>query len=122
VRNGQLTPGDLLEAARAMICQPRPETSGLWPRAAALLARQALEEALDDFWSRQAPGIERASTTCQLLCLPAYLPDRQLAGQAAHAWVALTHACHHHPYELPPTAEELSRWLEVVDAVTHQLP
>jgi hypothetical protein len=65
--------------------------------------------------------MERASTTCQLLCLPAYLPNRELAGKAAHAWAALTRACHHHPYELPPTAEELDRWLEVVDAMTHQL-
>jgi hypothetical protein len=121
VTNQQLTPGKLVDAARTMIWQPRPETSGLWPRAAALLGRQALEEALDEFWSQNAPGMERASTTCQLLCLPAYLPDRQLAGKAAHAWAALTRACHHHPYELPPTAEELDRWLEVADAMTHQL-
>jgi hypothetical protein len=85
-------------------------------------ARQALEETLDELWSQQAPGLERASTTSQLLCLPALLPDRQLAGRAAHAWAALTHACHHHPYELPPTADELDRWLQVVDAMTQQLP
>jgi hypothetical protein len=105
-----------------MVGQPRPATSGLWPRAAAMLGRQALEETLDELWSQQAPGLERASTTSQLLCLPALLPDRQLAGRAAHAWAALTHACHHHPYELPPTADELDRWLQVVDAMTQQLP
>jgi hypothetical protein len=45
---------------------------------------------LDDLWSRQAPAIQRTSATCQLLCLPAFVPDRQLAGRAAHAWAALT--------------------------------
>jgi hypothetical protein len=89
----------------------------LWSRAAALLGRQALEAELDELWSRTAPGIERASTKCQLLCLPAFLSDRGLAGRAAHAWGALTGACHHHPYELPPTAEELERWLDAVEAV-----
>jgi hypothetical protein len=112
-----LTPAELLAAARTMIYQPRQGTSGLWARAAALLARQALEELLDALWVREAPGVEHASTTCQLLCLPAFLPDRRLAGQAAHAWAALTHACHHHPYELAPTAEELDRWLEVINAL-----
>jgi hypothetical protein len=112
-----LSPTELLDAAQAMIRQPRPETVGLWPRAAALLGRQALEEALDDLWRREAPELQGTSTTCQLVCLPVFVPDRQLAGQAAHVWGVLTHACHHHPYELSPTAEELDRWLEVVDAV-----
>jgi hypothetical protein len=93
----------------------------LWPRAAAFLGRQALEEALDDLWSRKAPALRQASTTCQLLCLPAFISDRELAGRAAHAWGALTHACHHHPYELSPTAEELDRWLDIVDSVLHHL-
>jgi hypothetical protein len=54
---------------------------------------------------------------CQLLCLPGFLADHELAGRAAHAWSALTRACHHHPYELPPTAEELNRWFDAVEAV-----
>jgi hypothetical protein len=112
-----MTPDQLLDAARMMVRRPRPGTAGLWSRAAALLGRQALEAQLDQLWSRTAPGIERASTNCQLLCLPAFLADRGLAGRAAHAWAALTRACHHHPYELPPTAEELERWLDAVEAV-----
>jgi hypothetical protein len=54
---------------------------------------------------------------CQLLCLPTYVQDAEVAGRAAHAWDGLTQACHHHPYELPPTAEELSRWLNAVHAM-----
>ena len=116
-----MTPPELLEAARTMLRHPRPQTAGLWPRAAAFLGRQALEATLDDPWSRQAPALQRTSTTCQLLCLPAFVPDRQLAGRAAHAWAALTHACHHHPYELAPTADEFDRWLEIVDRLARQL-
>jgi hypothetical protein len=115
-----MTPAELLDAARTMVTRPRSGTAGLWSRAAVLLGRQALEAALDELWSKQAPGVERASTRCQLLCLPSYLPDRQLAGRAAHAWAALTRACHHHPYELPPTAEELDGWLDTVEAVINR--
>jgi hypothetical protein len=108
VKGKDVTPTDLLNAARTMVTQSRPGTAGLWPRAAALLGRQALEAALDELWSRTHPGLERASMRCQLLCLPIVLTDRELAG---------TRACHHHPYELPPTAEELARWLDAVEAV-----
>lgn len=113
-----MTPAELLDAARTMVRHPpRSGSAGLWSRAAALLARQALEAELDQLWAGTRPGIEQASTRCQLLCLPAFLPDRRLAGRAAHAWAALTRACHHHPYELPPTAEELDGWLDAVEAV-----
>jgi hypothetical protein len=112
-----VTPAELLDAARTIVRQPRPGSAGLWSRAAALLGRQALEAGLDELWARTRPGIQRASTRCQLLCLPAFLPDHRLAGRAAHAWAALTRACHHHPYELPPTADELERWLDAVEAV-----
>ena len=50
-----------------------------------------------------------------LICLPRYLNEGPLAANVAHAWAALTQACHHHPYELPPTIGELRRWLEVTE-------
>jgi len=112
-----VTPDELLEAARSMVRRPRPATAGLWSRSAALLGRQALEAELDELWSQTAPGVERASMRCQLLCLPAFVRDAELAGQVGHAWAALTYACHHQPYELSPTAEELERWLDAVEAL-----
>lgn len=90
------------------------ETAGLWPRAAALLARQALEMAVDDFWSSRRLAIASCSTLSQLICLREYLGDGQLAGQIHHAWNALSRACHQHPYELPPTVGELRSWIAVV--------
>jgi hypothetical protein len=100
-----------------MVDQPRHTTTGLWSRAAALLGRQALEAALDDLWQRKGTGIQAATMRSQLLCLPSFLGDAELAGRIAHGWGALTRACHQHPYELAPTAQELERWLDVTQDV-----
>ena len=85
--------------------------AGLWPRTAAVLGRQAIEGALRDFWCRREPGLERCNSHAQLLCLVAYLSNRELARETAAAWSALSRACHHHPYELSATADELRGWL-----------
>jgi hypothetical protein len=110
----------LVRAARDLLLYSDPETAGLWPRAAALLARQALEMGLDEFWMSHAPGVEDASARAQLLCLPAYM-DPPTARKADHAWEALSRACHHHPYELAPTAAELSSWIEDVNQVLREV-
>lgn len=114
-----MSPTELLDAARTMLWQPRLGTQSVWSRAAALLARQALEASLNELWHQRHPGVEEASTRCQLLCLPAYLDD-ELAGEIGHVWAALTRACHHHPYELAPTAEELERWMNTVETLSQR--
>ena len=113
-RAGLSTP-DVVTAARNLIERTDPATAGLWPRATALLARQALEAALDDFWNVRAPGMEHCSMKAQLLCLPHYLGDEPLAERASYAWAGLSRACHQHPYELPPTSVELLGWLGTVE-------
>jgi hypothetical protein len=92
----------------------RPGLAGVWPRAAALLGRQALEQGLDDFWRARAPRVRDASRHAQLLCLGAYIPDEVLVSGVRHAWHGLSRACHHQVYELPPTAAELDGWLDAV--------
>lgn len=112
----------MLFVARDLLERPDPHTAGIWPRASALLARQALEAALDDLWRRRAPGLERCSMRAQLLCLPAYLPaDVDLATRASFAWMGLSRGSHHHAYELPPAAVELSTWIEVVEQLAGRL-
>jgi hypothetical protein len=108
---------DLTTAARGMLHRENDALVGVWPRAAALLSRQALEYVLADFWAAKGLGIGHASTHAQLLCLDTYLKDEDVSGAARHAWWALSGACHHHPYELAPTREELTRWLDAVDEV-----
>jgi hypothetical protein len=108
----------LLDVARDLLQRPDPATAGIWPRASGLLARQALETTLDDYWRRHEPGLERCSMRAQLLCLPSYLHGDGadgLAERTAYAWIRLSRACHQHVYELPPTAAELSRWIDIVD-------
>ena len=105
---------EILASARSLVNRSSADTSGLWPRAAVLLQRQALEVALKTYWSLEAPGVEECSARAQLLCLGTYLRDDGVARRAHQAWTALSRAAHFHPYELPPTREELLAWQEVV--------
>jgi len=103
-------------AARDLLERVDPMTAGIWPRATALLTRQALEGALDDLWRRRAPGLELCSARAQLLCLPSYLhDDEELAERVSYTWAGLSRACHQHPYELSPTSSELQSWLATVE-------
>lgn len=111
-------PADLLTTARQLLDRASPDTAGLWPRAAALLARQALELAVDNYWAARGIPLDSCPTLPQLICLREYLGDDDLAGRVHHAWNALSQACHHHPYELAPTVEELNSWITVVEAFT----
>lgn len=101
---------DLLAEAERLLERPSTGTVGLWARAAALLGRQALEEALASFWCARSPGIERASMRAQLGCAREWL-GRELAGELSWTWCCLSRATHHHPYELDPTREELATLL-----------
>lgn len=105
---------DLLAMARALLSRADARTAGLWPRASALLARQALESALDRYWAERAPGLAECSTHAQLVCLARYLDEAELAGRVRVTWHALSDACHHRAYELAPTAGELKALLDVV--------
>ena len=107
-----MTPDDLLAAATTLIHRPDTLFTGIWPRAAALLARQALEGAMAELWASkpQAADMSSCTTRSQLLCLTAYL-NPVTARRAAYLLATLSHACHYHPYELTPTAAELTSWL-----------
>ena len=115
-----MTPDQLITAARDLATRPGDGTVGLWPRACAHLARQALEGALDQLWAGRAPAAADSSTTTQLLCLPSFISDA-LAGQVSYAWWTLSRACHYHPYELPPTADEVLRAAAVVEELVRSL-
>lgn len=104
-----------LQLARDLLSRVDPSTAGLWPRAAALLIRQALEEAVDAYWTTRQVPLESVSTQTQLVCLRMMTTDGTLPAQLHEAWGSLSRACHHHPYELGPTAGELATWIEVVE-------
>jgi hypothetical protein len=110
-----MTPAQTLATARHLLQRPSARTTGPWPRAAALLARQALEQAVDDFWRARSPGLDRLPMRPQLLCLSSYLPTEGVAARVTHTWSSLSSVCHHHPYELSPSASELLAWIDAVD-------
>jgi hypothetical protein len=93
---------------------------GLWPRAAALLGHRALESAVERVWRRRRLELAGCAKRVQIICLRTYLGDAELAARAGHAWTALRRACHHHPYELAPTAPELRAWLAVVEELVEK--
>lgn len=95
--------------------QPTVAWGGAWPKAAALLTRQALEETVAAVWPDQLLSMRSANMTAQLISLPFFLADPDLGRRIRQCWHALSNVCHAHPYELAPTVAELTGWLEVVD-------
>ena len=120
MRRSNDTPRVVLSLARGMLGRVDPDTAGLWPRASALLACRALEGTLGRLWERRTLDLQGRSMRVQLICLRTYLGDADLAARAGHAWSALNRACHHHPYELAPTAAELRGWLSVVEELVQK--
>ena len=96
------------------------DLAGTWPRAAAILGRQALEEALEHLWDRKMPEVSNASSRAQMLCLSAYVGG-SIARRYKYTWHALSAACHHHAYDLPPVASELEGWLDEVEGLVTEL-
>jgi hypothetical protein len=114
LRSHDEEPRQLLALADGLLRRTDPTTAGLWPRASALLALAALEASVLRLWQRRALDLQGCSMRTQLICLRSYLEDARLAARAGHAWSALSRACHHHAYELGPTAGELQSWFAVV--------
>lgn len=108
-------PDHWLTRARALL--DNPGTLGRsWRRSAAFLGRIALEQSLDRWLDRHAPGARSANFSVQLLCLQHYCEDEGLASRVAWTWAALSKATHHQGYELPPSRVDLERWFGVIDA------
>lgn len=103
-------PTKTLKQAEDLLQYFDPATAGMWPRAVALLARQALEESIRNFWLANAPAVSGCSTRAQLLSLTEFV-EEEVAEEGRQIWNVLSRACHHHPYELAPTSAELERWI-----------
>jgi hypothetical protein len=79
------------------------------PRTAALLARRAFEDWLDEIsapWSTQV-GSDRPPTTSSKLVVLGALHGIELGERARRVWHGLSRAVHHHAYELQPSAVEV---------------
>ena len=105
---------DLLALARQVQTDSPRQLGADRTVAAALLVRQALEEALDAWWATRLPAMADTTDRAQQITLPFYADDAELAGDVTWAWNHLSTICHHHAYALPPTEAELARLIEVV--------
>ena len=84
------------------------------PEIAVLMARQTIEQAAVDYWRVACPGVEGSPRGIQMLCLRAFMEDREFAVEAYATWRVLSAFSHHHPYEPPPSAPELDHALKVI--------
>ncbi|MEU4317011.1 hypothetical protein [Nocardia sp. NPDC024068] len=97
-----------------------PAAGGVWSRATAWILRIALEQSVDELWSRTEPDLMRCPMRAQLLALRV-LADPATAARVAALWTALSHATHHHDYELAPGVTELRRWRDDTARIAQDL-
>ncbi|KQX93031.1 MULTISPECIES: hypothetical protein [Streptomyces] len=115
----------LTTAAEHLLTPPQGVTyttaPGTRARAAAALLRLALDETMDTFWRDVSPAMTRATGRAKALCLERYA-TASVARQWYAVWSALSAACHHHIYELPPTPAEVRAWHQDVVELLAVLP
>ncbi|MCM1946139.1 hypothetical protein NC315_12235 [Streptomyces sp. G2] len=108
---------ETLATAADRLLRPAPGTvhtlaPGPRARAAAVLLRMALEQALDSYWRRVTPSMTRIGKH-RMLCLEWYA-GQDTARRCRTTWSALSTACHYRTGELPPSPAEIrTRLLEV---------
>jgi hypothetical protein len=111
----QVSPEQLLGQAQALCDGLNDASASYWARAAAFLARMALEEAITAMVTPLDPALCDATMASKLLLLHARADDDTVRA-AQRAWAGLSRTCHHHPYELAPTRSEL---VDLIGAVRH---
>lgn len=102
--------------ARDVLDGAVPMPRGRSTRAAAVLARQALEDALRARCRSAGFDLDKATMRSRLIVLRV-LVDQAAADAADVAWAGLSRACHQHAYELTPTTTEVRHLLTRVAAL-----
>lgn len=90
------------------------------PRTAALLARRAFEDWLDEIsasWSTQVISDRPPTTSSKLVALGA-LQGIELGESAKRLWHGLSRAVHHHAFELQPSMAEVRQLVRQVRTVS----
>ena len=117
---------DVLSQARDLL-KHTEGLQGVWHRAAALLTRQVLEEAIDGVWDDYYSDMKNTNRYTQLACLKQLARDNRIGvgsviSEDAHsAWMALSRACHHHEYDLVPTVPEIELWISQVGQLVESM-
>jgi hypothetical protein len=114
-----VTPADLLALARQTMTSDNAPLGVNRSLVAAILTRQALEETLDTFWRSQLPGLVVCSSRSQLITMPYYLKDAEVAAEVSYAWHLLSAACHHSVIGLPAPVAEMSHLVDIVERLLY---
>ncbi len=109
-----VSPAALIQLAESFVKATDRKLGASRFLAAALLLRQALEASLDHLWLVKVPGLEDCSGRAQLVSLPYFLGDNELAEDVIYCWHRLSHTCHHDEYDLPPTGIEVQHLASIV--------
>lgn len=109
---------ELLAAAQHILTYP--VAGGLSPRLAAILARQALEQIVDERCAALNASTPWATMRSKLIVLRA-LDAAEAADGAALAWNRLSTACHVHAYEMQPSAAEVQTVCDMIASVVPQV-
>ncbi|GAA1481175.1 hypothetical protein GCM10009624_16150 [Gordonia sinesedis] len=102
-----MTPIALLGYAQRLLDDLGEHTSGNSSRLAALLARQALEVAIDLRCAELGAECPRSTMRSRLVILRGLGRDAAVADRCTSLWHQLSAACHQHAYQLAPTAGEV---------------
>lgn len=113
-------PRSLLASARAVLDRTLAVPPAQATRTAALLGRIALEHIVTDDCTRLGL-VTRPTMRSKLICVRVLL-DVERGQLAGFAWAGLSNACHHHAYELAPTAGEVAHLLDMVDRLQDSPP
>ncbi|MFE0021474.1 hypothetical protein [Amycolatopsis sp. NPDC059021] len=106
----------LLRRAREVLEGTVHVPEGLAVRSAAFLARQAIEGMVTTSCQALGVSIGRAHMRSKIIVISALSGD-EMGARADLAWAALCQACHHHAYELTPTADAIARWIGQIEAI-----
>ncbi|GAA1233145.1 hypothetical protein GCM10009676_15540 [Prauserella halophila] len=98
--------GRLLAEAVAILDGARGIPASQVTRAAAFVARQAVEDRMRQLCSDAGVEIPRANGRSRLIVLRE-LVDADVAEAAHTAWSGLSRYCHRHAFELSPTTDEV---------------
>jgi hypothetical protein len=113
------TAAALLQQASRVLNSP----SGHSNRMACWIARAALEAAVDNLLGARQRSAPDATMRSQLTVLQVVCGhDDEIAARAHYAWTGLSVACHHHAFELAPTATEVHHLISLVGTVVDAAP
>lgn len=107
----------LLDLADAILDGSTTVPGASAARAAAVIARQVLEDAVERRCHELAGTIARPTGRSQLILIRE-LGDADVAANAQTAWDGLSRACHHHSYELQPSSAEVRMHIRAVREIS----